>query len=292
MATRVERLARKTKTTKATAQRGSRSVDYQSKLKVLRQLSSEFDAKRFAAAFDTKPRTDKGKRERAAMLKKVSSTFKRVKPFVHRVHKVVSPRSARNLEELRKYAGFPPIKGLKAIPVATSKPATAKVTFDRKGRVSVTSAGRTEKLFRFPHMPHDGEDAIEMVEKMVKKLPAGFYIIATRHHFLLGGAAGIYERERLAEGFRKFVYEYRASPEFLKLVYGLKWLAGTGETAQKRRHEMRTERGREKLERQRIREERAAREIAAMHKRLTGKELPHRATLPKLTKRARATGRR
>lgn len=274
---------------------GERAAKYAERLKTLRGVTSAFDAKKFSNLYKSRPRTDKGKRARLAALKKVATIFARVRPFVHRPHKVVKVRpsrnAARNLDELRKYAGFPSIKGLRGVPIASAKPKSIKVSFDRKGRPVVKAMGRHEKLFRFPHMPRGGDDAIEMVEQMLadKQLPAGFYIVATRHHFLIGGAAILTDRESLAAEFRRFVYQYGPrNPEFIKLIYGVKWIAGSGEAALRRREQMSTERGRVKAERERVSAEKKAREVRAMHYRFSGERLP----LPKLSKRARATGRR
>lgn len=260
-------------------------------------MSSEFDAKKFDRVYKSAPRSENGKRVRRAMLQKVKRTFERVRPFVHQPHRVVKVRpgknAARNLDELRKYAGFPILKGLRAIPVASAKPKSVRVTFDRKGRPTVSAMGREEKLFRFPHVPRSGDDAIEMLEAMLedKKLPAGFYIAASRHTFLIGGAAFLADRDTLLEEFKRFVYNYApGNPAFIRLLYGVKWIAGSGAAALKRREEMSTERGRHKLERTRILEERKARELRAMHFRFTGETLPMRKT--RISKRARTTGRR
>lgn len=265
---------------------GKRSSAYAYKLTTLRKFVSGFDSKEFSKAYEAKPRTKAGKAKRAKLLARVRSHFSTLKPFVNRSHKAVKVRSRRNLEELRKHVGLTKIKGLRAIPVPTGKPKATRVKFDRKGRPSVIVGKREEKIFRFPHMPRDADDAIAMLEAMLPELPYGFYILATRHHMLLHG---VIERDQLVSELRAFFYQYRSSPQFLKLLYGVKWLARSAETADARRKAARSERGRAAMERKRIASEKAARAIAKMD---TYFKSQRAAKLAPLTKRARATGRR
>lgn len=283
MTKKIDRLARRHGVSKGVAQSSSRAAAYAAKLAKLREVVDRFDAKKFDKAFASKPRTEKGARERRALLRQVASTYKRVRPFVHRVHKVIAPKNRAHLEELRKAVGFNKFEGLRGVPVPGVKPEKIKVKFDRKGRVTVQEGVMKAKLFRFPHMPHDGDDAIEMLEAMMKELPPGFYFLATRHHMLIHRG---FDKGQLLEGLRQFVYNYQGSPEFLRLMFGVKWVSGSLARMRKVREAMQTERGREKLMRERKKNERIAREIAAQHKRITGKRLPP------ISKRARATGRR
>jgi hypothetical protein len=266
---------------------GKRASNYSYRLTTLRKFVAGFDSKEFAKAYAAKPRTKAGKQKRAKLLAKVRSHFATLKPFVHRSHKAVKVKSERNREELRKHVGLTKIKGLRAVPVPTGKPRATSVRFDRKGRPTITVGKREEKVFRFPHMPRDADDAIAMLEEMLPDLPYGFYLLATRHHFLLHG---VIERDQLVSELRAFFYQYRASPGFLKLLYGVKWLARSAETALQRRKDSRSERGRANAERKRISAEKAARQIVAMDRAFKAARSPNK--LPPLSKRARATGRR
>lgn len=278
-------MAKRHKPSKRAARVGKRASAYSYRLSQLRKVVSGFDSKEFDKAYKSKPRTKAGKRKRASQLAKVRSHFARIRPFVHRSHKVVSVRNKARLEELRKHVGLTKLKGLRAVPVPTAKPKQTAVKFDKNGRVSIRIGKREEKIFRFPHMPTSSDDAIAMLEAMLSELPAGFYVLATRHHFLLHATI---EREALVGELRAFFYQYRNSPEFLRLLYGVKWLARSEKTARERRQLERTERGRQKLERKRIAAERAAKQIAAMDRAFKSA----RERLPRITKRARATGRR
>lgn len=280
---RVKQLAKRRGTTVAVAVTSTRAAAYEQKLRKLREIVDRFDAKKFDKAFNSRPRTKAGKAERRALLRQVSAGFARVRPFVHRVHKVVKPRTRAQLEELRKAVGLNKFAGLRGVPVPGVKPDKIRVKFDKKGRVTIKEGVMTAKLFRFPHMPRDGEDAIEMLEAMMNELPEGYYFLATRHHMLIHRG---FDKGQLLEGLRQFVFRYKASPEFLKLMFGVKWVSGSMQRMRKVREALQTERGRAKLARERVRHEKIAREIASQHKRLTGKRLP------KITKRARATGRR
>jgi hypothetical protein len=277
---------------KKAARVGKRASSYSYKLSQLRKIVSGFDSKELDKAYLSKPRTKAGKAKRAATLAKVRGHFSRIRPFVHRSHKVVKVANKAHLEELRKHVGLTKLKGLRAVPVPSAKPSKTKVKFDKQGRVTISVGAREEKLFRFPHMPKTSDDAIAMVEQMLPELPAGFYVLATRHHFLLHG---IIERDALPGELRAFFYQYRNSPEFLRLLYGVKWLARSQKAASERRKLERTERGRNKLERKRVSSEKAARQIAAMDKafkRLGSMQYVTGKRRPPISKRARATGRR
>lgn len=289
-------MAKRRKPSQRAKRVGKRASAYSYRLKALRSVVSGFDGKEFDRAYNAKPRTKAGKAKRSRMLANVRAHFARVRPFVHRSHKVVKVRNKAHLEELRKFVGLTKLKGLRAVPVPTAKPNKTKVKFDRKGRVSVTVGKREEKIFRFPHMPKSSDDAISMLESTLPQLPFGFYVLATRHHFLLHG---VIERDQLVGELRAFFHQYRQSPEFLRLLYGVKWLARSERPANERRKLERTERGRVKLERKRVAAEKAARQIAAMdrafkrlgqmeHVRGSGGKRRRAA----LSKRASATGRR
>lgn len=285
-------MAKRQKPTKRATRVGKRASNYSYKLNQLRKIVSGFDSKEFDKAYSARPRTKAGKAKRSRALAKVRSHFSRIRPYVHRSHKVVRVKNRAHLEELRKHVGITKLKGLRAVPVPTPKPAKTRVKFDRKGRVSVTVGAREEKIFRFPHMPKTADDAIAMLEAMLPEMPFGFYVLATRHHFLLHG---VIERDALVGELRAFFYQYRQSPEFLRLLYGVKWLARSEKAAQERRKLERTERGRLKLERKRIASEKAARQIAAMDKafkRLGSMQYVKGTRRPPISKRARATGRR
>ncbi len=290
-------MKKRQKPTKRAARVGKRASNYAYKLSQLRKLVSGFDSKKLNTLYASAPTTKAGKAKRSRELARVRSHFSRIRPFVHRSHKIVRVKNKAHLEELRKHVGLTKLKGLRAIPVPTAKPKATRVKFDKKGRVTISVGKREEKLFRFPHMPKTSDDAIAMVEEMLPELPSGFYVLATRHHFLLHG---IIERDALPGELRAFFYQYRNSPEFLRLLYGVKWLARSQGAAQERRKLERTERGRNKLERKRVSSEKAARQIAAMDKAfkrlgsmqyVTG-EKSHRASLPKMTRRGKLTGRR
>jgi hypothetical protein len=285
MVKRVSKVAKRLKTAPATVIKGEHRASYLYKLAKVREIVDRFDAKKYDKILNSRPRSERGKRERKAILQKVSRAFTQIKPFVHRTHKVIRPKTRAQLEELRKVVGVNRFKGLRGIPVPGLRPEKIRVKFDRKGRATIREGLISSKLFRFRRMPRDGNDAIELLEDMMKDLPQGLYLFATRHAFLIHKH---YDRDQLLQGMREFVYAYQASPDFLKLLYGVKWITGSDKRMNKVKKEIRTERGRQRLERDRIKQERAAREIAAVHKKLTGQSLK----LPKLTKRARATGRR
>lgn len=259
-----------------------RASGYSYKLRELRKVVSGFDSKKLDDLYQSKPRTKAGKAARSKALNKVRSHFSRIRPFVHRSHKVVKVKNKAQLEELRKAVGLTKLKGLRAIPVPTGKPKQTRVKFDRHNRVTITVGKREEKLFRFPHIPFDADDAVAMVEAMLPSLPFGFYLFATRHAFLL---TGIVERDQLPGELRALFYQYRSSPAFLKLLYGVKWLARSAETAMTRRKEARSERERAKGERKRVAHEKAARQLATMDKAFKKRR-------ERISERARKTGRR
>lgn len=262
---------------------GKRAAQYSERLKILRKFTGEFDAKRFEKIYLSKPQSARGKREKKAALQKVARTFARLKPFVHRPHKIVRPTSPRNLASLRKFVGMTNVKKLRAVPVPTDRAKTLRVTFDKKGRVEIREGKSRWKTFLFPHKPKDSDDIIEMTEAMVPKMPRGIYTLMTRHHFLIPTTA---DRDQLVETLRRFAFQYRESPEFLSMLYGFKWVSGSYERALEFQKYMRTERGRQKLERKRLKSESAARVIAEMNRKLKSGKLPRQSA------RARKTGRR
>lgn len=293
-----------------------RQVPYVEKLRVLRSVVSGFDAKKLDRLSLSKPRTARTRLEKRKALQKIARTYARLKPFVTRSFKAVRPKNKANLAELKKYVGISNFKNLRAIPVPTSAPGKTKVSFDKKHRVTVRiGRGYTERLYRFPHMPADVDDAVAMLERMLPDMPAGQYVIATRHHFLIPTNA---PKELLTEVLQEFWTQYAArSPEFIKLVFGFKWM-GRGDISRRRIEEIASERGRAQQARRDARINERLRAVKAMDayfkgnsaERLLGlpsraaRGLPWNASLshdeakkilkkkkPRLSKRARVTGR-
>lgn len=280
----------KKKASPAAKRLGKRAAKYSEKLKTLRKFTSEFDAKKFDRVYKSAPRTEKSRRERKAILQKVSRTFSRVRPFAHRPHKLVRPTSKENFESLREFVGLPKFKKLKAIPVPTDRGGKLKVTFDKKHRVKLREGNAQWKVFLFPHKPRNHykggklvttavEDIEEMTAALVKTMPPGMYVLMSRHHFLV---PTVTDREGLLATVRGFMNQYKGSPEFLKLLYGFKWISGSYERAQEFQTYMKTERGRMKLERRRVSLEKKARVIAEMDRAFKR---------GKISRRAKITGR-
>lgn len=246
-----------------------RLASYRARLKVLRQFSSEFDAKRFDKVLESKPRTSAGRAARKTALAKVARTYKRLAPYVARPHKVVAPKNRANFEELRKYTGFMKLKGAKAIPVMSEQPKLLRVTFDKKNRVTIRVGKHyKEKFFRFPHVPFDVDDAVAMTEKMLPEMPDGIYVIATRHHFLIPTSA---RKKFLPEKIRALYMMYGAqNPEFVKLVFGFKWLASSTEVADRRLAALQSERARAKQTRKEHKARAAVVALKAMQAKLRG----------------------
>lgn len=263
-----------------------RKAAYRAKVATLRKLVSGFDAATWTKLIDAKPRTAKAKKARAAKLAKVSRTYSKLKPYLQRSHKIVKPRSARQVAALAEYANVPKVKGLRAVPVATAFPKKLKVKIDRTGQVTLTRGKRyKEVLYKFPRRPKAkkvkgkfitaGEDAIAMMEALLPSLKPGLYVLQTRSQDLIPITA---DRDSLLREMRRFVFRYEAnSPGFMEHLIGVKWLAHTAETAMKRQKEILTARSEAQLRRSDAKRERAAREARR---------------LGKISKRARATGRR
>lgn len=265
------------------------AAQYRMRLKSLRTMLDGFDAKKFDVAYSSKPRTSRGKAEKAKLLAKVARTFKRARPFLHRPHKFVRVSKREHVASLKKYVGLGNFKGLRAIPVPTDSPKTFYVTFDKDGNVEERDKRsmrqpkkrRTyHRTYLLPHKPRDTDDLIAMAEALVPRLPQGMYLIATRHHFLIPTAT---DRDGLVRTLREFAYAYRNSLEFLLLIYGFRWIAGSYERAVQVQEFLKTERGRQKAERKRLQAEAKARVIAEMDRQFKR---------GRLSKRARATGRR
>lgn len=279
-----------------------RLASYKARLKILREFTSEFDAKKFERVLLTAPRTESGRKKRRAVLQKVARSYQTLKPYVARPYKAVRPTNAKNLEELRKYVGFAKLKGLRAVPVQSEAPKAVRVSFDKKHR-PIIRVGKhyTEKFFRFPHMPQDVDDAVAMTEKMLPEMPDGIYVIASRHHFLIPTSA---RRSLLVDELKKFYTRYGAnSPEFVRLIFGFKWLASSSDVAHKRLEALKTERGKARLARQDARRSAVIKALKVMDaklksargmttdeaKKILSNEKRRKA---RLSKRARATGRR
>jgi len=310
---------------------GKRVGAYASRLKQLRALTDRFDAQKFDKALASRPRTAAGKAARAKALRSVTSTYKRVRLYLAVPHKIVQVRpgknARRNLEELRKYSGFAKIKGLRGVPVETYHPKKLRVTFDKQNRPTIAhKGGGSHKFFRFPHMPRNGDDLIGFVEQMLndKILPQGYYVLASRHRFLIGGGSIMTDRDSLLNEVRRFVEQYGTTPYVVKMIYGVKWITRSDQKMLQFQREAIDERKKYKRHRQEAKDARAARAIAAMdkyfkgtqHERVTGapsahargepwkekvplEEMQHTVKLSrardsrkKLSERARKTGRR
>lgn len=266
---------------------GKRAATYAARLAALRQISDRFDAKKLDKLITVKPRTKAGKAARARAMRSVTSTYKRVQLYLAVPHKIVKVRpgkqAAKNLEELRKYSGFLKLKGLRGVPIETYHPKKLRVTFDKQSRPTIGhKGGGSSKFFRFPHMPRSGGELISFVEKMLKDriLPQGFYALATRHRFLIGGGSFIAERDALLEEVRRFVDQYGQSGEVIRLMYGVKWIGNSDKAVWKRLRETRDERLKYKNARERAKNEQAARAIAAMDRYFKGTQAEKNLGLP------------
>jgi len=310
---------------------GKRAANYQYKLKVLCTILGGFDARKFETAQKSQPKTIKGRQARRAALQKVARTFARVRPFVHRGYKLVRPASKRNFDTLRRHVGITKFKKLRAIPLPTIAKKVS-VRFDKHGYPIIREDGVGQKVFLFPHVPRsryvkgtygagqfvDAEkDALHMLSQMLPRMPDGYYMFMSRHQFLIPFSA---DRDKLAEEVRRLYFKYEGSPEFLGTFYGFKWLTDSEEQFAEMKKEMRSERERRKGRRRRLLAARALKEIIAMDRQLkSGQPLTRGQTTRreklktmgeapwqtekreaserakrrgKLSKRARATGRR
>ncbi len=251
---------------------------YLDRLSTLRQYVGGFDDKKLADLYLSKPRSEKGKREKARKLAKVASTFRTLRPYLSRPHKRVSSKSADKIEQLRTYSGVPKIKGLRAVPVEAIDPKRAKVSFDKKGRLTVKEGARKEVLIRFPRKPRAhrtkdgryltaGEHLREMVKALLSTLPRGMYVLQSKQHMLVPMAA---EKAAIPKMIDQFLtgYETRA-PGFIESITGLRWLAQSAESFMRRQADMqeaRTDAGRRRVQRRRIAREKAARQLARKNK--------------------------
>lgn len=310
---------------------GKRAAAYQLKLKTLRAILGGFDAKKFNTLQASKPKTTRAQKARRASMQKVSRTFERLRPFVHRSYKLVRASNKQHFDTLRRHVGVTKFKKLRAIPF----PTTAKklsVRFDVHGRPLIREDGLGQKVFLFPHIPRSRfvkglygagrfvdaeEDAIYMLRQMLPQMREGYYIFMSRHHFLIPFSAS---RDKLEEETRRFYGKYEGSPEFLATFFGFKFMTDSEERWFAMKAEMTSERKRRAGRRQRALAARALKEIIAMDKQLKGgtpltrgqttrraklrtmgeapwqkekREAEERKTRTrKLSKRARATGRR
>lgn len=276
---------------------GKRVARYRDKLKALRQISDRFDAKKLDKLIASKPRTKATKAARAKALRSIASTYKRVHLYLAVPHKIVKVRGGKsakkNLEELRKYSGFLKLKGLRGVPIETYHPKKLRVRFDKQHRPTIAhKGGGSHKLFRFPHMPRSGGELIAFVEKMLedKILPQGFYALATRHRFLIGGGSFIAERDALLGETQAFVeqYQLKDSGRLITLIYGLKWIGKSDEAVFKRLRETRDERLKFKNARERAKAEQAARASAAMDRYFKGTQAEKNLGLPSAHARGEA----
>jgi hypothetical protein len=309
---------------------GKRAAAYQLKLKTLRSILGGFDAKKFSTLQQSKPKTARGQAARRRDMQKVAKTFQRLRPFVHRAHKLVKPGKRVHFDTLKRHVGITNFKKLRAIPYPTHAKKIS-VRFDKGGRPLVRLDGVGEKMFLFPHVPRarfvkqpDGSrwidaqaDAQSMLAEMLPHMPEGVYVLMSRHHFLIPTAT---DRENLEWQTNKLYTDYEASPEFLSTFYGYRYMTDSYESWLHQKAVMVSERSRRKERRRVALVARALKEIIAMDKQLksgaplTRGQKTRRAKLRvmgeapwqrekreaqmrkernrKLSKRARATGRR
>jgi hypothetical protein len=310
---------------------GKRAAAYQLKLKTLRSILGGFDAQKFTTLQQSKPKTARGQAARRKAMQKVSRTFERLRPFVHRGYKLVRTGNSRHLDTLRRHAGLTKFKKLRAVPLPT---AAKKVTvrFDKHGRPLIREDGLGQKLFLFPHIPRarfisgangkrrwiDAQaDAVAMLQEMLPRMPEGIYVLMSRHHFLIPTAT---DRENLEWQTNKLYSDYEGSPEFLGTFYGYRYMTASYEQFLHQKAAMLSERTRRKERRRVALVARAQKEILIMDRQLksgaplTRGQTSRRAKLKtmgeapweieqrealmrkarnrKVSKRARATGRR
>jgi hypothetical protein len=310
---------------------GKRAAAYQLKLKTLRSILGGFDAKKFVTLQQSKPKTARGQAARRKAMQKVSRTFERLRPYVHRSFKLVRTANKKHLDTLRRHVGLTKFKRLRAVPLPT---AAKKVTvrFDKQGRPLIREDGLGQKLFLFPHVPRarfvkdskgrrrwiDAQtDANAMLETMLARMPEGIYVLMSRHHFLIPTAT---DRENLQWQTNKLYSDYEGSPEFLGTFYGYRYMTDSHEQFLHMKAAMMSERTRRREKRRVALAARALKEILAMDRQLkygvplTRGQTTRRAKLRtmgeapwqrekreaaerklrnrKMSKRARATGRR
>jgi len=279
---------------------GKRAENYKHKLKILRLALGSFDARRYDTALASKPRSDSARRARKQALDRVSRTYARLKPYVDRGVKFVRVKDPKRFESLRRVVGVVRFKRMRAVPVPTqAKRLTVK--FDRTGRPTISEDGVKQKIFLFPHVPRsrviherDGsrrlldaqEDAVSMLKDMLPSMPEGFYILMTRHHFLIPYVA---EKDRLEKQIRTLYNKYEGTPELLKIFVGVRYITDSEEEVLRIKKELSSERERLKGARRRARIGARLKEIIAMDKQLkSGKPLSR----GQISRRARITGRR
>ena len=326
-------MAKKKKSKPTARQRvlGKRAASYQAKLKVLRSLMGGFDAAKFTTLQQSKPKTSRGQKARRASMQKVAKTFQRIRPFVHRTYKLVKVKKRAHLDVLCKHVGLTKFKKLRAVPLPTVAKKVS-VRFDKQGHPIIREDGVGQKLFLFPHIPRarflrspDGSrrwidaqaDASAMLAEMLPRMPEGYYVLMSRHHFLIPTGT---DRENLEWQTNKLYSDYEGSPEFLGTFYGYRYMTDSYEQWLHMKKVMQSERARRKDLRRRKLAARALKEILVMDRQLKAgqpltrgqttrreklktmgeapwqtekREASERAKRRgKLSKRARATGRR
>jgi hypothetical protein len=264
-----------------------RQATFNQRLKTVRGFVAGFDSDKWAKLYNSKPRTEATKAKKRAALAKVNRVFKQLKPFVQRSYKVVRPKNAARVAALAEYANVPKVKGLRAVPVATDMPKKLKVGFNSKNQVTLShGAHHKEVVIKFPRRPRShttargkfltaGEDALQMTEALLPTMKAGRYVVLTRSQTLVPFSA---DKGQLMQLMRSFVLSYEGgAPELIRNLIGFKWLARSNKAAQDRINAIlaaRSEAGRRRVDQRRE-------QLAKEAKRLG-----------KISKRARATGRR
>lgn len=268
---------------------------YTYRLSVVRQITSAFDAKKYDTLKFSRPKTAKAKAAKRRALNNFNRTYHRLRRYITQPHKVVKPRNKKQLESLRRHLNIPKFAKMRGVPVL-SNAKRVTVRFDKKFRPLIREDGVGQKLFLFPHRPRshkrgrkfiDAEaDAQSMLAKMLPDMPDGFYVLMTRHQFLIPESG---DRGSLQSILSHVYNSYDGNPEFLKSIVGFKFLTNSVDAWQRWRDEGMSQRAFEKGKRKRQRIMRALKEIIVMDKQLkSGKPLSR----GQITRRAKITGRR
>lgn len=268
---------------------------YTYRLSVVRQITGAFDAKKFDTLKFSRPKTAKAKAAKRKALNNFNRTYHRLRRYVVQPHKVVKPKNKKALDSLRKHLNIPKFAKMRGVPVL-SNAKRVTVRFDKKFRPLIREDGVGQKLFLFPHKPRshtvkkkfiDAEaDAQRMLARMLPDMPDGFYVLMTRHQFLIPESG---DRGSLKNILSHVYNSYDGNPEFLKSIVGFKFLTDSVDAWQQFVNEGRSQREFERGKRRRQRLMKAVKEIVAMDKQLK-KGIP--LTRGQVTRRAKLTGRR